>query len=149
MFLRNVAVSTLLATGVLMAQSPPSPTTLEQVRDRYRPLLVFAAGPDDPALLAQRHMLKDDAAGLASRDVILVMIPFSAPSTADVSLTPEAATEARRRFHVAPPDFTVILIGKDGGEKLRSAKPLSFKKLQQTIDSMPMRQQEMADPARR
>lgn len=37
----------------------------------------------------------------------------------------------------------VILIGKDGGAKLRSEKPLSMAKLQETIDAMPMRQDEM------
>ncbi|MEN0050651.1 MAG: DUF4174 domain-containing protein, partial [Bacteroidota bacterium] len=40
--------------------------------------------------------------------------------------------------------FTVILIGKDGGEKLRrKGKLLTRKALYQTIDVMPMRRAEM------
>ena len=149
MFLRTLAFSGLLASAMLTAQTPPSPTTLDQLRDSYRPLLIFAASPDDPSLLAQLHMLKDSVPGLARRDVLVIAVPFQTPSPTDVSLTAEAATAARRHYRIAPPDFTVILLGKDGGEKLRSTKPVSFTKLQEKIDSMPMRQQEMADPARR
>ena len=149
MFFRTLAFSALLSSGMLRAQSPLSPTTLEQLHDSYRPLLIFAENPNDPSLLAQLHMLKDVASGLNRRDVLLIAIPYEAPSPTDVSLTTDASTAARRRFHVAPPDFTVILLGKDGGEKLRSTKPVSFTKLQEKIDSMPMRQEEMANPARR
>lgn len=149
MFLRSLTLATMLTTGGLIAQSPPSPTTLEALHDHYRPLLVFAANPSDPALLTQLRLLKDSAPGLARRDVLVIAIPYDTPSPLDPSLTPEAVVAARRRFHAAPPDFIVILLGKDGGEKLRSTKPVSFNKLQDKIDSMPMRQQEMADPARR
>lgn len=145
-----LAASALLSMPftTIPAQTPPSPTTLAAMRDQYRPLLVFAATPDDPALLAQFHMLKDDAPGLNERQVLLIAIPYNNPSPSQVSLTPADANAARRRFHVAPTDFTVLLLGKDGGEKLRSAKPVSFSRLRDTIDSMPMRQEEMRDPAK-
>ncbi len=87
--------------------------------------------------------LKDSAAGLAERDVLVVAIPYKDPSPTDVSLSAADALAARRSFHVAPEDFTAILLGKDGGEKFRSRKPISFEKLRDTIDSMPMRKQEM------
>ena len=38
--------------------------------------------------------------------------------------------------------FLLVLLGKDGGEKLRSRKPLPLSKLESTIDAMPMRQEE-------
>lgn len=38
-----------------------------------------------------------------------------------------------------------LLIGKDGGVKLRSNSPISNEKLFDTIDAMPMRQREMRD----
>lgn len=38
-----------------------------------------------------------------------------------------------------------LLIGKDGGVKLRSNSPISNEKLFRTIDTMPMRQREMRD----
>ncbi len=55
----------------------------------------------------------------------------------------EEASEARGRFRVATGSFTVILVGKDGGEKFRTHTPVTIKKLNALIDSMPMRQQEV------
>lgn len=143
-----------LLLGLLMpysvfAQTPPSPTTLAQLRDRYRLLLLFASRPDDPSLLAQRTRLKDAAAELKERDVLVIAIPYKDPAPTDISLSSSEAQAARRTFHVAPQDFTAILLGKDGGEKYRSAKPVSFEKLRDTTDSMPMRKDEMRDPAKR
>ncbi len=41
-----------------------------------------------------------------------------------------------------PEEFLVILIGKDGGEKLHSPGPVGVDQLKQLIDSMPMRKRE-------
>ncbi|RUA34255.1 MAG: hypothetical protein DSY77_06075 [Bacteroidetes bacterium] len=41
--------------------------------------------------------------------------------------------------------FQNLLIGKDGGVKLRSNSPISNEKLFETIDAMPMRRREMRD----
>ena len=49
----------------------------------------------------------------------------------------------RRRFDIAPTGFSALLIGKDGGEKFRSSQPVTLQKLNEIIDGMPMRQQEM------
>lgn len=141
----STAALLLAMTTSLHAQRQPpptSPTTLAQLKDRFRPLLLFAATPDDPGLRAELTRLHDDAAGLAERDVLVIAIPYNNPSPTDTTLTPADAEAARRRFHIAPNEFTVLLIGKDGGEKLRSSKPIPFSKLRDTIDSMPMRQQE-------
>lgn len=144
-----VLVLGLLNTPLMHAQTPPSPTTLAQLRDRYRPLLLFAARPDDPSLLAQLTKLKDAAPGLKERDVLVIAIAYKDPSPTEVSLSAAEGAAARRAFHVAPEDFTAILLGKDGGEKYRSAKPVSFERLQSKIDSMPMRKNEMKDAAKR
>ena len=137
-----VAVSLVACRG-LRSQAPPSLTTLAQLRDRSRPLLLFAAAPDDPSLLAQLTRLKNAAAGLRERDVLIIALPYKDPSPTEVSLSAADAQVARRLFHVAPEDFTAILLGKDGGEKYRSKKPISFEKLKSTIDAMPMRQDEI------
>ena len=134
-----------MMASVLPAQTPPSPTTLGQLRDRYRPLLLFAARPDDPSLLAQLTRLKEAAPGLKERDVLVIAIPYKDPAPTEVSLSAADALAVRRSFHVAPEEFTAILLGKDGGEKYRSRKPISFDKLRDTIDSMPMRKDEMKD----
>ncbi|WP_084600040.1 DUF4174 domain-containing protein [Dyadobacter beijingensis] len=44
--------------------------------------------------------------------------------------------------------FTFILVGRDGGEKLRSAEVVSAEKLFGLIDAMPMRKNELKEKAR-
>jgi hypothetical protein len=129
----------------------PMPLTLDSLRDRYRPVLVFAPSTT-PALVQQMHILAAGAYGLHDRNVITVPLLFhddGKPWGVTFNLTgmgqmpPDEQAAARRRFHIRPNDFTVILIGKDGGEKLRSHQPLSLDTLRSTIDAMPMRQDEM------
>ena len=52
---------------------------------------------------------------------------------------------ARQRFQIAPEAFAAILVGKDGGEKLRVFAPVSMDRLNRTIDAMPMRKDEMKE----
>ena len=144
-----LAVLGLFMPNSLVAQTPPSPTTLAQLRDRYRPLLLFAASPDDPSLLAQLTRLKEAAPGLQERDVLVIAVPYNDPSPTELSLSSADAQAARRSFHVAPGDFIAILLGKDGGEKYRSQKPVSFDKLRDKIDAMPMRKDEMGQGPKR
>jgi hypothetical protein len=98
-------------------------------------------------------ILADGSKDLRERDVLNVPIVYKwsemgdgiFDGISDITITPPLTeqTAARRRFHIRPNDFTVILIGKDGGEKLRSRQPISLDTLRSTIDAMPMRQEEM------
>ena len=53
------------------------------------------------------------------------------------------AEALRQRFHVAPEDFVMVLVGKDGGEKHRYTDPAALLRSLEDIDQMPMRQREM------
>lgn len=125
------------------AQQVTGVTNLDQLRDRSRPLLIFAPKPDDPRLEIQMRTLAEHAAEARDRDIVGIALPFNNPGNGMAELSSSGAEDARRRFHVQPSDFVVILLGKDGGSKLRSTKPLSMEKLGDTIDAMPMRQEEM------
>jgi hypothetical protein len=136
---------------MLAGQSPTLPAgtvSLAGMRDRVRPLLIFAPAPDDPRLELQLRGLHEAQAALVERDVVVVVVPFKSPSTSGAMLTGKMLSDAdaqaaRRRFKIAPGEFVVILVGKDGGEKLRSSEPLAVTTLRETIDAMPMRQEEM------
>lgn len=130
-----------LMTSTLYAQT--GLTTLADLRDHARPLLIFAGKPDDPQLIIQLRTLQDHAAEAQDRQIVPLAIVYKNPSSTDAKLTSTDEEATRRRFSIAPGDFAVILIGKDGGEKLRSAKPLSMTKLNETVDSMPMRRDEV------
>jgi hypothetical protein len=141
MRIHSVAATVLLSAMAGSAQS--GIVSLLGLRDTYRPLLIFAPSPADPQLAIQLRTLRENAPGVAERDVVVIAIPYQRSSPTQATLTDGGATDARRRFRVAPADFVVILIGKDGGEKLRSSKPLRIETLRETIDAMPKRQEEM------
>lgn len=91
-----------------------------------RRLLISAPGPEHPAYREQAAGLLPAWRGLIERDFII-----------------------ETRF--GPAAFSVVLIGRDGGEKLRQSTPLAAADLFAVVDAMPMRQAEMRErpPARK
>lgn len=130
----------------------PSPTTLAAMRDCYRPLLVFSASSQRPLALQQLRMLNADE--LRERNVLLVLVSKGdfaghARDLPSVPLSEDENKRLRQRFKVSDGEFAVILVGKDGGEKLRRARPVLSSELNATIDAMPMRKREMAGTIRK
>ena len=117
--------------------------TLSHLRDTARPLLIFAPQRDDPQMQRQMRILTENATAVAERDITVIALPYTSPSRSAATMTAAEASATRRRFRIQPTDFVVILVGKDGGEKLRSRDPIPFATLRETIDAMPMRQDEM------
>ncbi len=124
------------------------------MRHCYRPLLVFAPTAADARLTRQQAWLDQAADDMMDRNVLyLPVLPaaanaaFRAPLDVpfDLLAGPELAS-LRRRFQVAPMQFEVVLLGEDGGEKLRSSVPVPIEKLNALIDSMPTRKREMQRP---
>ena len=131
------------------AQTSTRPHKLAEFRDHARPLLIFAPDAQDPQLRAQLAILEQHAAEAKDRDLVALALPLQGDVPAGTHLETGRADVLRRRFRIGPAEFAVVLIGKDGGEKLRSAVPFSMEKLISTIDAMPMRQDEMqARPGR-
>jgi hypothetical protein len=123
--------------------APPETSTLAGLRDRARPLLIFGPEPGDSRMQAQLSILRDNAAEAADRDLVAIALPATGVPPTETRLTADDAAAARRRFHVKAGEFVVILVGKDGGEKLRSDKPIAFERLRSVVDAMPMRKEEM------
>ena len=138
-----------LAPALAHIQNAPS---LVALRDKSRVLLIFAPSDRTPEFQRQLALLSKHVYDLRQRDLVLLPVvtitsPLKDASKLRVAYPPVATqTEQlnlRHRFHVAPHQFTVILIGKDGGEKLRQKTPVAIDELNATIDAMPMRQDEM------
>lgn len=104
---------------------------LASYRWTSRILVVFAPRAAHPGLIEQRRLYRAMGNGAHERDLVLVE---------EVGASPEAGA-VRARFGVDN-GFAVLLIGKDGGEKLRSDRPLDEAALFPVIDAMPMRQAE-------
>ena len=136
----------LLFAMTIHAQNQP--TTLNALRDQARPLLIFG-GAHDTRVEQQYAILAAHAQGAKERDMQVVLLTNSKARMhgnarpPEAAFTPEEAGLMHKRFDVSPNQFTVILVGKDGGEKLRSQMPIAWDKLAATIDAMPMRKDEM------
>ena len=142
----SLAVLGMFCAGPLAAQQQGL-TTLAAQRDQTRPLLIFAPKSDDAQMGIQLRILVEHAAEAGDRQIVAIALPYHSPSPSDVQLSPTEAESARRRFHIDPGAFAVILLGKDGGPKLRADKPISMTRLEKTIDAMPMRQDEVRGKA--
>ena len=143
--MKRVLIRLVLATLPMLpfaARSQSSSTvTLQSLRDQHRVLLVFANG-DNALAEKQLTVAADHADGFKERDLLLVGLSGNRPGVPTAMLSAADDAAARRHFHVDAGQFTVILIGKDGGEKLRSHQAIAWNKLESTIDAMPMRQDE-------
>lgn len=109
-------------------------TEVAAMRWEKRVLLVRASGANDPSLLAQRRILQRWRAGAAERDLVLVEVQGETVVGAS-----DTAAQLRRRYRLPATGFMVVLIGKDGGVKLRQTRPIAAAALEETIDAMPMR----------
>ena len=112
------------------------------MRDHYRPLLVFEGG-DARGAEQQLEMLAAHTEAMRNRQVLVVGTEGTDKSVPTAMLSAKEWQAARQRFGNKTGDFTVTLLGKDGSEKLRSHRPISWEQLQSTIDSMPMRKEDM------
>lgn len=145
----------LLAGALTFAVPFPQPAgpvramTVSPFDGSHRVVVIVAGSADAPAVREQRAELTSHAAGLDERD----MVVFVALSDGSVqSVHGPAPTPAQARAFLGrnlSPDgevgsgFSVLLVGKDGGVKLRSARPVRAADLFALIDTMPMRRQEM------
>lgn len=135
----NPTPPTAVASAEPSASSPAEAVHLDGYAWSRRPLLVFARSRE--ALATHRARWDDAAAGLEERDMVVLEIVGD-----DVHVDGDvvgSGAALRERFSPTPP-LTQVLIGKDGGEKLRGSS-LGPDEVFATIDRMPMRRREMKD----
>ncbi|KUF12846.1 hypothetical protein AVJ23_01895 [Pseudoponticoccus marisrubri] len=121
-----------MAADELFRPLAPERAELGDLQWQARPVLVFADGPEDQRFRQQMTALRASSDGLAARDIVVLT-------------DTDPSAKGRLRAALAVEGFTVLLVGKDGGVKLRSDEPIATDDLFSTIDAMPMRQREMRD----
>lgn len=109
---------------------------LDELRWNERVVIIYAPKGSEKQLGRQEALLRLHNVELTERDITQLVVR-----------TPAENAEIVKRFKLSGAGFTVLLIGKDGGEKLRSHEIVSPETLCQLIDSMPMRQEEMREEA--
>ncbi|MFO1147588.1 MAG: DUF4174 domain-containing protein [Alsobacter sp.] len=115
--------------------------------DGTRRIVVIMAGTADAQpVREQRAELLKHGAALDDRDMV-VFVALPDGKVEPVHGPAPASTEVRDFLKRNPPSpgrgFEVLPVGKDGGVKLRSERPVRAEDLFALVDTMPMRRQEM------
>jgi hypothetical protein len=118
--------------GSSMAATAQGDNPLASYLWQKRILLVFAPAETDPKLLEQRRIVAEARGEAEERDLMVIEVTGGDARDADL----------RRRFGGEGAGFKAVLVGKDGGAKLSSERPLVAERWIETIDAMPMRRQE-------
>lgn len=123
------APETTIDTSVF-APVPADSVDLNEFLWKNRVVVVFALTEADPAYAEQLRLLEARWDQMAERDVVLI-----------VDTDPSAKTEIRQKLR--PRGFMMVIIGKDGGVKLRKPFPWNVREISRSIDKMPLRQEEL------
>ena len=153
--LRQLIRSTLtvmfLVTGATaLGPAQAMAAELSDYRWEHRPLLLFAPTDSDPRLVETMRRIAASRCDFVDRDMVLGRIVTEGTSTLDGHVVdPTQAQRLVSEFGIGADSFSVVLIGKDGGEKLRVAGVPDLQAIYAVIDGMPMRARETsANPSR-
>lgn len=113
----------LVTISLLLVPILTVATDFDQYLWKKRVLEISSPSLTDPSYRAQAAELVPEWEGFLERDFVV-------------------------RTKLGARTFLVVLIGKDGKKKLRSAVPLPPKEVFAIVDAMPMRQVEMRERAR-
>lgn len=130
----------LLFTQPLMSQ-----VDLASYRWNNRLILLFFPSSEDEGLQAIREEINSDRAEIEDRELVVFQLVEKGESRIEDRVVPATSAQAlRERYRVRENEATLVLIGKDGGEKRRQVgSKINLKSLYPLIDGMPMRRQEM------
>lgn len=144
----------LLLVGLFAITAPGSATAvvdeLSDYRWERRPLLLFAPTASDPRLVETLSRIEASRCDFVERDMVTGLVVTEGYSTLDGRvINADESQKLLDQYAIGENAFTVLLIGKDGGEKLRVNEVPNLQAIYALIDGMPMRSGEMsADPSR-
>lgn len=100
-----------------------------------RPIVIFADTAADPRYAEQIEYLTQGRDELEARDVVVL-----------VDTDPANPSPLRKKLR--PRGFMLVVVGKDGGIKLRKPFAWNVREISRSIDKMPMRQREIREGQR-
>lgn len=134
------AASLLLGLFLTCTAQTPKPKPLQQSLrasvGQKRVLLIAAPNAEQADFKTQKALLAAHPQELADRDFLVLEVFYDQLPAADLRFLTQ-------KTGVQPPAFCVALIGKDGGVKETSKRPIPPADLFGTVDKMPMRREEM------
>ena len=131
----------VLAVAAALAPAAATDNDVRSVagmQHHNRVVLVFAPSLKDRRLTQQRGEMARFAPGAAARDLLFVQV-----AEGKVLGARDEAGRLRRKFNVPAAAYQTVLLGKDGEVALRVPGPVAAARIEATIDSMPMRREEV------
>ena len=120
------------------------PMDLTQFQWKNRLLLIFAPDDNDSLFKKLQSEIIAQEAEVEDRDMIVFELLELGSSRINRALLDQSKVDSiRRHFSVPQRSFRVILIGKDGGIKLKRDDQIDLETIFELIDSMPMRKDEI------
>jgi hypothetical protein len=117
---------------------------LKQFQWKHRLLLIFAMDENDPHFKKLKDEIIAQKAEVENRDLLVFEIFERGLSRINTTpLDPVNVHSIRKHYAVPQSAFKVILIGKDGGIKLKQDDTANLKAIFKRVDSMPMRKNEI------
>ncbi len=128
----------LFGLSVLMSEV----ITLEDLKWKKRVLLIFPNQEENNFLWEVSDSLEME---IEERDLVyFLMADTSLVTNSSYDFSPEYREELQKRYALGSRKSCYVLIGKDGGSKVRKEEDqINWQQLFATIDAMPMRQREM------
>lgn len=140
----------VLVTSTFLGSATAAAAELDDYLWERRPLLVFAPTDRDPRLVETLSRIESSRCDFGDRDMVLGLMVNEGSSTLDgQEVNPDEAQRLRDQYAIGESAFSVLLIGKDGGQKLRVDEVPDLSAIYDLIDGMPMRSRETsANPSR-
>ncbi|MGN7778724.1 DUF4174 domain-containing protein [Mycolicibacterium sp. 22603] len=143
--LRSLLVLTAMSFAALCGTGTAAAGELDGYLWNHRPLLVFAPSADDARLIETLARIESSRCEFTNRDMILAQVLAGGTSMLDGRVLEAAsARQLAEQYAVGDNSFAVLLIGKDGSQKLRVDAVPNLQTVYAVIDGMPMRGQEMS-----
>ena len=134
----NLLLLTLFFQASLMAQS------LENHLWEDRVILLFTPDFQHSDLQKQLRLFENNQDELKERKLVVYQItPDAIKKNGVLFFEKNFKANLLEKYHPKKNAYTFVLVGLDGGEKMRSSKVVSLEKLFGKIDQMPMRKWEM------
>lgn len=134
MMSHRLAVTLLLALINPVFTMPLQASLLKEHLWKNRVIITFSSSVEEPELLALQKQIDEKTCAFTDRNFVHI----------DLLQGTEEFDEMSQHFAVSNTGFQLLLLGKDGGVKLRSSTAL-LEDIFSLIDTMPMRRREMKD----
>ena len=142
--IRGALIVAVMVAGTVLGSTTAMAAELDDYLWKQRPLLVFAPSDNDPRLAETRSRIEATRCDFADRDMVLGVVVNEGTSTLDGQrIDADESQRLARKYGINADAFAVLLIGKDGGEKLRVRDVPDPQSIYDLIDGMPMRSDEM------